>query len=372
MNEASTSTGKTRILFSPLDWGIGHASRSILLIKQLIQAGYEVIAATDGASYALLRSSFPTMKIIRLPFCRVRYSRHLPAIWKVFFSLPCILKSIRKEHNITAGIVEELGINLIVSDNRYGVYHPAVPSFLLIHQLQPRLPRQLSFLTSLFFRLYSKRLIKFNRIWVPDFADDPTLAGTLSHPSATMPESLKGKILYTGVLSRFMDPEYRKEYPVRKIFTVVVVLSGPEPQRSILEKILVRKLRKKPWQVLFIRGIPWKKQAKTVYGNIQLVSHLPPNLFYTYLKKAEYIISRAGYSTVMDLAAIGKSALLIPTPGQTEQEYLADHLAAGHYFVSMSQNDIRIQEAFEKLKKTRLFPIRQGKNPIEEIKREIA
>ncbi len=371
MNEASTPNGKPRILVSPLDWGIGHASRSILLIKQLTQAGYEVIAATDGASYALLRSSFPAMKMIRLPFCRVRYSRHLPAIWKIFLSLPCILRSIREEHNKTAAIVEEFAIDLIVSDSRYGVYHPAVPSFLIIHQLQPRLPRRFSFLASFLFRFYHRRLLKFNRLWVPDFADDPTLAGSLSHPSATMPGSLKEKILYTGVLSRFMDPEYNSAYPVRKIFTVVVVLSGPEPQRSILEKILVRKLRKKPWQVLFIRGIPWKKQSQTVHGNIQLVSHLPPNLFYTYLKKAEFIISRAGYSTIMDLAAIGKSALLIPTPGQTEQEYLADHLAAGNYFVSMSQNDIRIQEAFEKLKKIRLFPMREGKNLLEEIKGEI-
>ena len=370
MNRLFTTSGKKRILFSPLDWGIGHASRSILLIRQLIEAGYEVIIAADGAAYALLRSVFPEIKIIRLSFCKIRYSRHIPAIWKIFFSLPCILKGIKKEHKKTTEIVKEHAIDLIVSDNRYGVYHSTVPTILVIHQLQPRLPHRLSFLSTFLFRWYNKYLFKFDRLWIPDYEEGPTLAGELSHPSV-MPKALKEKIHYAGIISRFMIPEYSKEYPVKKVFQVVVVLSGPEPQRTLLERILIGKLRKKRWQVLIIRGIPREKQSGTLYGNIHLVSHLPPDMFYSYLKKAEYIISRAGYSTIMDLAAIGKTALLIPTPGQTEQEYLAGYLAAGNYFVTMLQNDIHLEEAFERLKKVREFPIRKGKNLAEEIKLRI-
>ncbi len=355
--------GKKRVLFGVLDWGIGHASRSILLIHQLKEAGYEVIAATGGGARALLASVFPEMKILRFPFCRIRYSRHIPAVWKIFFSLPCILRSIRAEHKQTAVVVREYGIDLIVSDNRYGVYHPAVPSYLVIHQLQPRLPRGLSFLSSFLFRRYIRYLSKFDRLWVPDYGDDPTLAGVLSHPSLPLPEKVKSSIVYAGVLSRFMIPAYSKEYPVKKDFEVVVVLSGPEPQRSLLEKILVRRLRKRPWKVLIIRGLPWKRQGGTVYGNIQLVSHLPPALFYTYLKRAKYIIARAGYTGIMDLVATGRSALLIPTPGQTEQEYLAERLASENYFVSMPQDDIDLEEAFALLEKTRPFPVREGPDP---------
>ena len=366
MYEPFSSGVPKRILISPLNWGMGHASRSILLIRQLKEAGFKVILAADGAAYYLLTSVFPDLKIVRLPFCRIRYSVHLPALWKIFFSLPCIMRSLKEEHKRTAEIVREYAIDLIVSDNRYGVYHPDVPSFLVIHQLQPRLSRRLSFLSSILFRWYSKHLLKFDRLWIPDYKDEPTLAGELSHPTV-MPEALKEKSHYVGIMSRFMIPENCREYPVKKIFEVVVVLSGPEPQRSVLEKILIRKLRKKPWQVLIIRGIPWKKQGGTMYGNIKLVSHLPPNLFYTYLKKADYIISRAGYSSIMDLVTVGKSALLIPTPGQTEQEYLADHLAAGGYFVTMSQQDINVEGAFKKLKKTKKFPVREGQNLAEEI-----
>ena len=357
---------KKRILFSPLDWGIGHASRSIFLIRQLTEAGFEVLLAADGPSFPLLKSVFPDLDIIRLPFYRIRYSQHIPAVWKIFFSLPSILKAIRREHKSTIEIVKKYGIDVIVSDNRYGVYHKDVASIIVIHQLKIRLPSGISFLEPVLFRWHMKFLSKFDRIWVPDFAGLPYLAGALSHPS-NVPQPIRNKVRYGGIISRFMVPEYSKVYPVRKIFDVVVVLSGPEPQRSVLEKILIRKLRKRSWKVLIIRGIPWKKQGGSVYGNIQLVSHLPPNLFYTYLKKATYIISRAGYTSIMDLAVLGRSALLIPTPGQTEQEYLADYLAAGNYFVIMPQKNINIEKAFKQLEQTRPFPLREVKNFAEEI-----
>ena len=361
-----SSGRKKRILFSPLDWGIGHASRSIFLIRQLVDAGFEVLPAADGPACSLLESVFPDLDIIRLPFYRIRYSQHIPAVWKIFLSLPSIVKAIGREHINTAGIVKKYGIDVIVSDNRYGVYHQDVTSIIVIHQLKIRLPSGISFLEPVLFRRHMKFLSKFDRIWVPDFAGEPSLAGALSHP-ANVPPNVRNKIRYGGIISRFMVPEYSRMYPVRKVFDVVVVLSGPEPQRSALEKILIRKLRKKCWKVLIIRGIPWKKQGGSVYGNIQLVSHLPPNLFYTYLKKASYIVSRAGYTSIMDLVVLGKPALLIPTPGQTEQEYLADHLAAENYFVAMPQNNIDIEKAFEQLKQTRLFPVREGKNFAKEI-----
>ena len=327
---------KKRVLYSPLDWGLGHASRSILYIHRLREEGYEVVVAADGGALALLQGTFPGLVFVRLPFPRIRYSRHLPAAWKIFFSLPVLLRALRREHRQVLALAEDQRFDLIVSDHRYGVWHPQIPSELVIHQLWFRLPRRLRFLEPWLFRLHQKKLSPFSRIIVPDEAGEPNYAGLLSHPPA-MPEVLAGKITYAGIFSRFLLPEYCREMPLNRFYEVVVILSGPEPQRSELEKILVRKLRRKEWQVLMVRGLPWKKQGATVGGNIRMVSHLPPDLFYNYLKKARYIIARAGYSTIMDLTALQRRALLIPTPGQTEQEYLAEYLAGTVRFVTLSQ-----------------------------------
>ncbi len=254
----------------------------------------------------------------------------------------------RREHRQLLALTEGQGYDLIVSDHRYGVWHPQIRSELVIHQLWIRLPRRLRFLEPWLFRMHQKRLRPFDRIVVPDEAGESNYAGLLSHPPR-MPEELKGKIIYRGIASRFLIAEYCREMPLNRIYDVVVVLSGPEPQRSLLEKLLIRRLRGRAWQVLMIRGLPWKRQGATVGGNIRLVSHLPPELFYTYLKKARYIISRAGYSSVMDLVALGRGALLIPTPGQTEQEYLAEHLSKQGLFEYMTQKEIKEDGGSEKL-----------------------
>jgi len=331
---------KMKVLYSPLDWGIGHASRSIWYIHHLLEEGHEVVLAADGAALALLRTVFPALSFERLPFCRIRYSRFLPAVWKIFFSLPCLMRGVRREHRRLLMLTEGQGYDLIISDHRYGVWHPQIRSELVIHQLWSRLPGYLRFLEPLLFRIHRKMLKPFDRIIVPDEAGEPNYAGLLSHPRH-LPDGLRRKMEYRGIASRFLIAEYCREVPLNRIYDVVVVLSGPEPQRSVLERLLIRRLRGREWQVLVIRGLPWKKQGATVGGDIRLVSHLPPELFCAYLKKARYIIARAGYSSVMDLVALGRGAMLIPTPGQTEQEYLAEHLSEREGFVMMTQKEIR-------------------------------
>jgi len=366
MEEKTTKTVKQRILFSPLDWGLGHASRSIFLIRQLVSKEYEVILACDGASYFLLESVFPELKIISLPFYSIRYSRYLPVVWKMFFSLPWIFLSICKEHKIIHDIVEQYAIDIIVSDHRYGLHHHAIKTVFITHQLYIRLPGKLSFLEPLLFRWNHRQIQRFDHIWVLDFEQEENLAGILSHPPY-IPEILKNKIRYIGLSSRFLISEYQHKHKVNEHFDIVVVLSGPEPQRTILEKILISRLWKKAYSVLIIRGKPWKKQEETVFGNIQLVSHLCADLFYNYLKEARYIISRAGYSTIMDLVAIGKSGILIPTPGQTEQEYLADYLSAKNYFVSLRQDHVDLEEAFNRLEHVCLFSMKRDERLYEEV-----
>jgi predicted glycosyltransferase len=331
---------KMKVLYSPLEWGMGHASRSIWYIHRLVAEGHEVVLAADGGVRVLLRTVFPSLAMVRLPFCRIRYSRYVPAGWKIFISLPCLWRAVRREHRQVRKIVEGQGYDLIISDHRYGVWHPQIPSELVIHQLWFRLPRRLRFLETYLFRLHLRHLRHFDRIVVPDERTAPGYAGLLSHPPV-MPEELRKRVEYRGIFSRFLIPAYRREVRVNRIYDVVVVLSGPEPQRSVLEQLLIRRLRKSDWQVLIVRGLPWKRQGATIGSNLRLVSHLPPDRFYTYLKKARYIITRAGYSSVMDLLALGRSALLIPTPGQTEQEYLAEHLSRRGMFVMIRQEEAR-------------------------------
>ena len=197
----------------------------------------------------------------------------------------------------------------------------------------------------------------FDFCWVPDFPGEPNLGGRLSHP-----EKISDKVRYIGPVSRFLPAEKSPPVHLAKTFDTVVILSGPEPQRSILEKTLIQKLRNTEYNVLIIRGIPWKKQGQTIFKKIQLVSHLPDELFLAYIQNAKYLICRPGYSSLMDLSILGLSAIIIPTPGQTEQEYLGEKMKEEGSFFCMEQDKIDLVSAFHKIKrfKPNLPPVKPG------------
>ncbi|MEM6769359.1 MAG: glycosyltransferase [Bacteroidota bacterium] len=296
---------KTSTLLCVLDWGLGHAARSLALLEQLRTAGTPVHLAASGRARAFLVAALPGETIHKLPSYNVRYSSgNMPL--NVAWQLPKWVRTIVRERRETAALVARLGVGRIISDSRFGCFHPSIPSVMLTHQLQPITNNGIASW------LYQWWLQRFTECWVPDYPDR-RLSGKLSDPTGY------GKVRYIGPLSRLKPSNVATEP-----YDCLALLSGPEPMRSRLEEELIPILTALPGRHLLVRGVPSDRPA-THQGNLKLLDFADAPLLERHLPVARYVICRAGYSTVMDLAVLkaqGKR-LFIPTPGQTEQEYLA-------------------------------------------------
>ncbi len=328
------------ILVAPLDWGLGHATRSTPIINYLVQLGCKIIIASEGAQENLLKTEFPQLQFVNLTGYRIRYSTS-----KRFFSLkivaqlPKIIFAIRKEKKWLKNFVAKTRIDAIISDNRYGLHHPGIPSVLITHQLVIKGPSAL--VEKLLQRLHYRLIELFDACWVPDFRHSVNLAGDLSHPGMLPKITLE----YLGGLSRLNVP-----VAVKKEYDVLAVISGPEPQRTLLEKKLLKELASYRGKVLLVRGLPADNRELPSVGNIILKNHLPATELAAAFAQSEYIISRSGYTTVMDIFKLRKKAALVPTPGQTEQEYLADHLERQGWCIKIAQEDFTLNQFEERLK----------------------
>ena len=323
---------KTRVLIAPLDWGLGHATRCIPLIYGLIDKGYEVIIAAEGPVKLLLQEEFSGLEYLPLKGYRISYSK---TKWGLFFSIiaqiPKIFRSIRLENRWLKEVIKKHQIDIVISDNRFGLYNKEIYSVFLTHQLLIKSPVLQTWLQKLNFYLINK----FDECWVPDFKDEPNLAGMLSHPKKLPPIPVR----YIGWLSRFEKSESKKEEHL------LILLSGPEPQRTILEKKILKQLDDFNQPVLLIRGLPGDESSINTQLNVISVNHLPAKELEKAFLNSSLVIARSGYSTIMDLLKLQKKSILIPTPGQTEQEYLAHHLLEKHLAFCT------IQQTFD-LKKT--------------------
>jgi len=342
MNE-SASPGeegghRTRVLVAPLNWGLGHVARCIPLIRSLEQMGAEVLLASDGAALRLLKAEFPHLPAFQLPSYHIRYSSS-NMVLNIARQLPRMLYAIRAEQWATERLVQEHGIQGIISDNRYGCFSKKADSVLLTHQLHLRVPNR--FLEWSANRVLRTALRQFDAIWVPDVPDASGLSGVLSHPA---PAGIKTQ--YIGILSRM------RSYPQEPEYDVAVVLSGPEPQRSVLEQRLLEQAMTLPHKFIFIRGKMQSKEHYYVADNVEVVSYLTAAELNEVLLASEVLVCRSGYSSIMDLAVLGKKALLIPTPGQTEQEYLADYFAAENTFLVQKQDEIDLKAGLKAVNET--------------------
>ena len=326
----------TKVLVAPLDWGLGHATRCIPIIKGLLSHGYEVFLAGEGAQSILLKAEFPQLTLIPLKGYRVSYSNHKRGMaLKLLWQLPKIWRAIQFENRWLHKQVALHHFNIIISDNRYGLHHPSVKSIFITHQLTIKAPFRVA---EKWLQHIQYRLIRsFNTCWVPDIPGLNNAAGILSHPAILPPVP----VAYIGWLSRF-EP---KKLPV--IYRYCIVLSGPEPQRNQLENKLLTQLTGITDSVLFIRGLPGAANLPATPPNIICKNHLPQEALEMALLQSEWIISRTGYTTVMEILCLQKKAILIPTPGQTEQEYLAERLGLQNWAYSV------LQERFEWEKATR-------------------
>ncbi|MCK6690850.1 MAG: glycosyltransferase [Thermoanaerobaculia bacterium] len=303
-----------RILVAPLNWGLGHVTRCIPMIQELEQLGVEVVLGSDGVALHLLKAEFPHMQVLELPSYRIRYQSN-NMVWNIGRQLPRIVWAVRSEQWVTERAVRALGINGILSDNRYGCFSRRANSVMLTHQLHLRVPGPaLEWSANRVLRL---ALSKFDAVWVPDAAGEDCLSGELSHGPAVHP-----KTHFAGVLSRMRA--YDREYE----YDVAVVLSGPEPQRSILEQRLMDQAISLPQKFIFVQGRTQAKKHYYAADNVEVVSYLTSRDLNDVLLASKTLVCRSGYSSIMDLVALGKKAILIPTPGQTEQEYLIQNLDA--------------------------------------------
>lgn len=329
-----------KILVAPLDWGLGHASRCIPLIKALLDVGAEVVIAADNGPMLMLNKTFPEVRCIRLEGYPIRYPLHIPFSVHFAMQLPAMQRAIRKEHIKLQEIQKEEQFDAIISDNRYGVYLEQIPSVIITHQLQIlNTP-----FASIIKKIITMRLSPFHQVWVPDVTDTNNLSGRLSHGVNVHP-----KIKFIGPLSHFSIGD---EIESNVDHDLLVLLSGPEPHRSVLEKKVIEQLLPTNKKVLLISGLPNKNFRRSYREGFEHLSYLDGDALKSAMLSAKMIIARSAYSTIMDLAFLNKSALLIPTPGQQEQQYLANYLD-GKVFNKVNEKKMNLNvqlDDFEKFK----------------------
>lgn len=319
---------------APLNWGLGHATRCIPLIRKLEERGFTPILASDGGALELLKKEFPHLQAFELPSYNITYtSRGSLLKWKLLMDSPHILKNIKKEKQATRNLVEKLNLHGIISDSRFGVRYKHLPCVFITHQLNV-LSGNTTFLSS---RLHRRYISKFNECWVPDSPGKPNLSGFLGHLKQNK-ESLK----YLGIISRF------EKHELPQVYDYLVLLSGPEPQRSLLEDILLRELTRSEKKILFVRGVIDDDKYAISGSKIELRNYLFGKELEQAINSSKVVIARSGYTTLMDLAKLEKKAFFIPTPGQFEQEYLAERMTKLGFAPSCSQADFSL----EKLNKT--------------------
>ena len=332
---------KRRILIAPLDWGLGHAARCIPIIREIINNGHEAFIAADGRAFHLLVAEFPTLSVIRLKGYNPVYPQKSGMVIKMALQLPKFLTRIIWEHLRLKRIITEYKIDLVISDNRYGLWSDKVPNVLITHQLFLKMPASAGFIQPFINLLNRFFLNRYTQVWVPDIEGIHNLSGSLAHKNKYQPH-----VKFIGILSRF---EYRKaEY----LYDLLIILSGPEPQRSNLEKILLDQITALPdLKCLVVQGKTEANERLKMSQNIEIVSYLDSKELNEIILRSALVITRSGYSNIMDLVHLKKKAVLIPTPGQTEQEYLAEYLKGKGYYHFQHQNTFDLNIALKESKK---------------------
>lgn len=340
MSVSSISENKAYItvLIAPLDWGLGHAARCIPVIDFLLKSGCKVIIAAVGAQEKLLKTEFPAVTFVPVPGYHIKYTNaERFFVLKIVSQLPKILLAIFREKKWLDKFLEKNTVNAIISDNRYGLFHSKVTSVFITHQLL--IKSSFIFIEKFIQQINYRFIKKFSLCWVPDEKGMINLAGDLSHPRIFP----KIPLTYIGGLSRL-----EKQTKTKEKYDLLIILSGPEPQRTLLENKVLNELKTFKGKVLLVRGLPGDINKLPAKNNLIIKNHLPAKELEKAFNESDYIISRSGYTTVMDICKLQKKSILIPTPGQTEQEYLAYHLQKQGWCVAASQHNFILSESLQK------------------------
>ena len=302
-----------KILVAPLDWGLGHATRCIPIINELVRQDCVVWIAAGGSSLQLLRKQFPLLPFLRLEGYDVIYHNTKSKFrWTIAKQIPKIITSVKREHRWLKKAMDEHHFDVIISDNRYGLMQ----------------------------KINYTHIRNFDECWVPDFEGKENLAGGLSHP-AVVPSHAK----YIGALSRLEKKEENK------IYDLLIVLSGPEPRRTIWEQALLNELKTYKGKVLVVRGLPDSNDDIKTDERSAIVNFLSSDELGTAIQQSEWVVCRSGYTSVMDLVQLEHKAILIPTPGQPEQEYLAQWLHQNEIFYTCAESVFSLEQNLREAEK---------------------
>ena len=323
------------ILIAPLNWGLGHAVRCMPLVDEFMCQGAKVSLASDGNSLELLRKEYPSLHCIELPSYNITYKTANMFV-NIAPQVPKLLKAVKLERQFLDSIISEYKFDAVISDNRFGIQTNRVPSVFMTHQLNIPVPNRLvqAWVTG----RNNRYIDNYDECWVPDFEKEPSLAGKLSHGPQW------GKVKYLGPLSRM---KYREE---EKKYDVIIILSGVEPQKTYFEEKITEQAKKIPLQFLIVSGKTHKKEQRQLSDNIEWHSYMTARELNKAILQSGIVIARSGYSSLMDLVKLRASkVLLVPTPGQTEQEYLAKRFSEHPQFTFQLQKHLNIEKALNNM-----------------------
>ena len=326
---------RLNIFICPLEWGLGHAARMIPLAIKLREMNNNVIIGSGEDHLSLFRAEVPGLSYLKFPGFKPSYSQYLPQYISLLFKIPHLLYHSIVEHYRLKTFIKENAIDIIISDNRFGLWNTEITSVYVTHMPLIPLPKPMKFLEPVGVFLHRRIIKRYSLCFIPDLPGENNLTGRLSH-GLKLPDSVR----YIGILSRFTNligPLHANQVKSRHN---TVILSGPEPQREILKQKLVALLKDKEPHTLILEGNPGKTGETTTNGNITCYGHLTASQMKEMIESSNSIITRSGYSTIMELVSLNCNALIIPTPGQTEQEYLAEYLSEKGWFDTVSQGGI--------------------------------
>ncbi len=333
------------VLISPLDWGLGHATRLIPIVDYLLEKNHRVLLAGSGPSSELLKQRYPELPFFELPDYKLSYSRNVPLFIHLLKQIPRVYYAIHCERKRVNQICQREKVDLIINDNRFGVSAQNIPSAYMTHQLIVPAPNGFEFLEPIVSRMHYDFIKHHQYLLIPDWEKEPSLARRISHPKKRWKNI---EYLYMGPLSRFKATSIKE----KSEYKVLILLSGLEPHRSDWEKMLIKQLPSEysPQEVALVRGLPHLKEIpEFIKHRVTAFNHLPADQLQKLIMSSENIVCRSGYSTLMDLLCLGKKALICPTPGQTEQAYLGDILPDGGNFISMKQKNFNLAKGIAEL-----------------------
>ncbi len=294
---------------------------------------------------SLFRNELSGLTYINFPGFRPGYSRFLPQYLALLLKIPLLLYHIVREHVRLKSIIRDYNIDIVISDNRFGLWNRKVQTVYITHQPLIPFPKLFRFMELAGILLHRFIIKKYTFCFIPDLPGELNVSGRLTHGL-----KLPGNVMYIGILSRFTNSGFSGNENRDKFPHNTVILSGPEPLRGILKQKLINILKDKEPPTIILEGKPGKYRELTRSGNILSYNHLPSYEMQDMISGSESIICRSGYTTIMELISLKCSALLIPTPGQTEQEYLAKYLSEKGWFAAASQKSLKSDISLPKRK----------------------